>query len=407
MKSIEAIREDFPILQEKIYDKPLIYLDNGATTQMPRRVMDCWMHHFMHQNANVHRGIHFLSEQSTLAMERARKETAAFLHAASEDEIVFTCGATDSLNMVAAGFARPQLCPGKKVIVTELEHHSNYVPWQQAAKEKGASFVVIPMKDDLIDMDALGRELDQDTVMLAVTAVSNVTGVKLPLERIIEMAHAKNVPVCIDASQAMRHGEMDVSKLDCEFLAFSAHKMMGSTGVGVLYGKKSFLEQMRPVRFGGGMVDIVGTEDTSFAAPPYCFEAGTPNYPGVIAFGETLVYLSELGLADIAKREDQLTLYLENTLDQLDGVTVIAKGKQKNSVVAISVDGVHPYDLASILDKYGIAQRSGNHCAQPLLRKLGYESLMRFSPAFYNTEEEMDYLGECMTKAIQMLRRWK
>lgn len=403
---IKEIRKDFPILSEKVYNKPLVYLDNGATTQMPECVMNCWREHYCHENANVHRGIHYLSERSTMALEKARETAAEFIGSDHPEEIVFTSGATDSLNLAAFGYAFPKLRPGRKVIVTEFEHHSNYVPWQQAAKRAGAEFVVIPRKGDLLDLSVLERELDKNTVMLSVTAVSNVTGTRMPLERIIPMAHDYGIPVCVDASQAMRHGGIDVKKLDCDFLAFSGHKMMGPGGTGVLYGKKEYLEQMEPVRFGGGMVDQVGREDTTFGDIPYRFEAGTPNYPGSIALAKAMEYLLSIGLDEIAVREDKLTIYLEERLRRIEGITIMGGSLPKHGVVSAAVEGVHPYDLASFLDKLGIAARSGSHCAQPLLRSLGYEYVIRFSPAFYNTEEEIDILADAMNRSVKILRKW-
>ncbi len=423
---VEKIRADFPILNTSVYGKPLIYLDNAATTQMPVCVMDAVMEHYRTQNGNVHRGIHYLSERSTSAMENVRKKTADFLHA-DPYEIVFTSGATDSLNLVAGGFALPRLASGKKVITTQMEHHSNYVPWQQAALRTGAEFVEIPTMDDgsAIDLTRLEKELDENTVMLSVTAVSNVTGAALPLKRIISMAHKKGVPVCVDASQAMRHGMisgfyderdlkagdsqaqqyrvMDVKDLDCEFMAFSAHKMMGPAGVGVLYGKKEFLEKLSPVRFGGGMVDIVNAEKTTFADTPLRFEAGTPNYPGIIAFGTALDYLETIGLDTIADREQQLSDYLERGLRRLPHVNVLGGTGPKKSVVSVIIDGIHPYDMAEFLDKFGVAVRSGSHCAQPFVRTFGCDAVLRFSIAFYNTEEEIDMALEYMEKCIGIL----
>lgn len=403
----EEIRKDFPILSETVNHRPLIYLDNGATTQMPRQVMECWTSHYCHQNANVHRGIHYLSEQSTLAHEAARQTTAEFIGCDDSRQIIFTSGATDSLNLLASGYAFPRLGPGKKVVVTEFEHHSNYVPWQQAAKRAGGTFTVIPVEGDVLDLERLKKELDEQTVILSVTAISNVTGTILPLQQIISMAHAKGIPVCVDAAQAMRHGGMNVKELDCEFLAFSGHKMLGPSGTGVLYGKKEYLKEIQPVRFGGGMVDIVDLKDTTFGEVPYCLEAGTPNYAGDIALSEAMRYMNKIGLEEIAAWEKELTDELEETLRGMEGVTVIGGKQPKNSVVSVSVDGVHPYDLASVLDKFGIAARSGNHCAQPVLRKLGYESLLRFSPAFYNTREEIHILAQAMEKAVAMLRKWR
>ncbi len=400
----EKIREDFPILKTKVYGKPLIYLDNAATTQVPTCVLDTLWEHYLTQNANVHRGVHFLSEKSTAASEAVRQKAAAFLNA-DTDEIIFTSGATDSLNLVASGFALPRLAPGKKVITTQLEHHSNYVPWQQAAKKSGADFVEIPVKNDTVDLESLEKVLDENTVLLSVTAVSNVTGIALPLDKMIAMAHEKNIPVCVDASQAMRHGITDVKYMDCDFLAFSAHKMMGPTGVGVLYGKKEYLEQVEPVRFGGGMVDLVSAEKTTFGKLPFRLEAGTPNYPGIIAFGAALDYLEQVGLNHIADWEQELTNHLEEKLRAIPHVTVLGGTAPKKSVVSILVDGVHPYDLSSFLDKFGVVTRSGSHCAQPLVRSFGCDTVLRYSPAFYNTKKEIDAAAAYTERCIGMLRK--
>ncbi len=400
----EKIREDFPILKTMVYGKPLIYLDNAATTQVPTCVLDTLREHYLTQNANVHRGIHFLSEKSTAAAESVRQKVAGFLNA-DTDEIVFTSGATDSLNLVASGFALPRLASGKKVITTQLEHHSNYVPWQQAAKRTGADFLEIPVKNDTIDLASLENALDEHTVLLSVTAVSNVTGVTLPQDKMIAMAHDKNIPVCVDASQAIRHGKTDVRHLDCEFLTFSAHKMMGPTGVGVLYGKKEYLEQIEPVRFGGGMVDLVSADETTFGRLPFRLEAGTPNYPGVIGFGAALDYLEQIGLDTIANREQELTNRLEEKLRTIPHVTVLGGTAPKKSVVSILADGVHPYDLSSFLDKFGVATRSGSHCAQPLVRSFGCDTVLRYSPAFYNTTEEIDAAAAYTERGIGLLRK--
>lgn len=408
MLNINSIRDDFPILHNSVYDHPLVYLDNGATTQIPKAVLECLEYHYCRQNANVHRGIHYLSEQSTIAMEKARKTVSEFLHSSNEYEIVFTSGTTDALNIVAFGYAEPRLKNGKRVITTEIEHHSNFVPWQMASKRSGGSFSVIPYENNALDLEYLKLVLEkEDTILLTVTALSNVLGLKTPLKKIIDIAHGYGVPVCVDAAQAMRHGEINVQELDCEFLVFSAHKMMGPAGVGVLYGKSEYLEKIEPIRYGGGMVDKVGLEKTSIGQIPVCLEAGTPNYPGIIAFEAAIHYLSEIGITQIASREAALTSYLERQLRDLSEVHIMGGSEAKYGVVSMVADGVHPYDLASVLDKYGIAGRSGSHCAQPLVRKLGYESIMRFSPAFYNTTEEIDFLKDSMKKALEMLRKWK
>ncbi len=401
---IEKIRNDFPILQQKIYNRPLVYLDNAATTQLPNAVLFALQNHYLTQNGNVHRGAHALSNRATDAMEETRAQVAALL-GAKPKEIVFTSGATDSLHLVAEGFVRPRLRPGSKLITTQLEHHANFLPWQQLAKEAGAKFVVIPMKEDGIDLERLEKELDEGCVLLSVTAVSNVTGVALPLQEIIAMAHERGVPVCVDASQAMRHGGMKVDELDCDFLVFSAHKMMGPAGVGVLYGKEAYLAQMRPVRFGGGMADVVREEESGFSVLPHRLEAGTPNYPGIIAFGAGLSFLQELGLSELAKREAALSAHLEQALREIPGVHVLGGSAEKKSVVSLVVDGVVPYDLALLLDKFGVATRSGAHCAQPLLRAYGQNSVLRFSVAFYNTFEEIDFAVQALQKAISLVTK--
>lgn len=403
---IEKIRKDFPILSKKVNDRQLIYLDNAATTQLPKMVMDCWMSHYRNQNANVHRGIHYLSEQSTIALEEARKIVSEFIGSDDPEQIVFTSGATDSLNLVSQGYAFPRLGPGKKIVVTEFEHHSNFVPWQRIADMAGAEFIVVPLKGDALDLEKFQQVLSEQVVIVSVTAVSNVTGMIMPLKEIISLAHSKGIPVCVDAAQAMRHGEMNVKKLDCEFMAFSGHKMLAPAGTGVLYGKKDYLEQVRPVRFGGGMVDIVDVRNTTFADIPYRLEAGTPNYSGDIALAEAIKYINKIGLKIITQWETELTDYLEKAMRRIKDVKIMGGTQKKCSVVSVAVEGVHPYDLASILDKFGIAARSGNHCAQPLLKKLGYESVIRFSPAFYNTREEIDNLEQAMNQSIAMLRKW-
>ena len=401
------IRNDFPILEQKINNNPLIYFDNGATIQMPNCVLECLNRHYMQDNANVHRGIHTLSERSTCAMEDARKTVADFIGCDDPMQIIFTRGATDSLNQVAFGYAAQYMQKGRKVIVTEFEHHSNFVPWQQAAKRTGAEFVVIPMREDgRLDIEALERELDESVVIVSVTAISNVTGTVLPVREIIQKAHQYNVPVCVDASQAIRHGQMNVRELDCDFLAFSGHKTMGPAGIGVLYGKKERLDVMEPLWYGGGMVDVVGNEDTSFTTIPYRLEAGTPNYPGAIGLGQALHYLQEIGTKEIAAWEKELTDTLEQRLSEQKYVHVLGGNVEKQSVISVVVDGIHPYDMASFLNKYGIAVRSGNHCAQPMLRRLGYDSVIRFSPAFYNTKEEIEVIGDRMEKIISFLKKW-
>jgi cysteine desulfurase/selenocysteine lyase len=406
MFDVHTIRSDFPILDTKVYDKPLVYFDNAATTQMPRAVMEAMAQHYTMSNANVHRGIHYLSEKSSEAMDQARAIAAQFVSSPAARQIVFTSGTTESLNTVAFSYLRGKLKGGDRVVVTEFEHHSNYIVWQQLCLEAGAEFVVVPEKDGNLDMDAFAEAVNERTQLVAIAMVSNVTGACLPIADAIAAAHAFEIPVCVDAAQAARQ-PIDVRALDCEFLCFSGHKMMGPAGTGILYVKENVAEEMRPFKFGGGMVGTVSRAETTFAALPYILEAGTPNYPGAIALGTAMEYLRGIGLAEIAQYEDKLVQELERTLSGIPGVAVISSGVRKHGAVSITIDGIHPYDAASFLDKFGIAVRSGDLCAQPLVHKLGYDALIRFSPAFYNTFEEIAYIGEALRKTIEMMNKWK
>lgn len=405
MRAWESIREDFPILKEQINGRPLIYLDNAATTQLPQAVLDCWAEHYTKHNANVHRGIHTLSERSTAHMEAVREKVLELLHAKGLGQVIFTSGATDAANLVAVSFLRHRLQPGDVVLSTELEHHSNYVVWQQVCRECGAVFRTIPTIDGELDMQTAGQMLDENVRLLAVTAVSNVLGTVVDLPALIALARRQNVPVYVDAAQAMRHIGFDLAELDCDFLGFSAHKMMGPTGVGCLFIRSRDLDAMRPYRYGGGMVDLVHEDCTSFAGLPGRLEAGTPNYSGIIAFGAALDYLREIGWERIYQREEELTGYAQQLLCGLESVTVLGAPKHRAGVLSIQTDGVHPYDLASFLDQYGVAVRTGSMCAQPIVHHFGLETVTRISPAFYNTREELDQAAEIMKNVIRFLRR--
>ena len=405
MKTWEEIRDDFPILKENINNQPLIYLDNAATTQIPKQVMDCWVEHYTKYNGNVHRGIHTLAELSTSHMEAVREKVLAFLRAQDLGQIVFTSGATDSANLVAQSFLKHRLKPGDIVLSTELEHHANYVVWQQLCFECGAQFQVIPTIDGDLDMDAAEKMINENVKFLAATAVSNVLGTVVDIQKLTDLAQKYEIPVFIDAAQALRHEAFDLSELDCDFLGFSAHKMMGPTGVGCLFIRNRWLDEMKPYRYGGGMVDIVNEESTSFADVPARLEAGTPNYSGIIAFGAALDYLNEIGFKQIYAREEELTVHAEHLLKAIPEVTVLGNPVRRSGVLSILVDGVHPYDLASFIDKFGVAVRTGSMCAQPIVRKYGTDTVTRISPAFYNTGEELDKAAEILPKVIQLLKR--
>lgn len=407
MRTWEEIREDFPILKEKIYGKDLIYLDNAATTQLPQQVLDCFVKHYTKYNANVHRGIHYLSEQSTMHMEAVRNKLKDFLHAEDQGEIIFTSGATDSANLVAQSFLRHALQPGDVVLSTELEHHANFVVWQQVCQECGADFRMIPTVDGELDMNAAHKMLSDKVKLLAVTAVSNVTGTVVDIETLIAWAKEYEIPVYIDAAQAVRHRTFDLAGLQCDFLGFSAHKMMGPTGVGCLFVREKWLNEMQPYRYGGGMIDIVTEEKTTFAELPARLEAGTPNYSGIITWGAALDYLMDIGIERMASYEEELIKKAEEVLEAIPQVNILGHPKRRAGCISIQIDGVHPYDFASMIDKYGVAVRTGSMCAQPIVNKMGLDTVIRISPAFYNTMEEMEKLGEYTEKVIAFFERIK
>lgn len=407
MRNWKEIREDFPILKEKIHGKDLIYLDNAATTQMPQPVIDCFVEHYTKYNANVHRGIHYLSEQSTMHMEAVRDKVKAFLHAEDQGEIIFTSGATDSANLIAQSWLRHVLKPGDIVLSTELEHHANFVVWQQVCLECGAEFRMIPTVDGELDMEAAHQMLSERVKLLAVTAVSNVTGTVVDIETLITWAKEYNILVYIDAAQAVRHRTFDLAELECDFLGFSAHKMMGPTGVGGLFIRNQYLDQMKPYRYGGGMIDLVTEAETTFADIPARLEAGTPNYSGIITWGAALDYLMEIGIERIAAYEEELLNRAEQVLSEIPQVQILGHPAKRAGCISIQIDGVHPYDYASMIDKYGVAVRTGSMCAQPIVNKMGLDTVIRISPAFYNTMDEMDKLGEYTRKVIAFFEKIK
>lgn len=405
MQPIDLCRKDFPILNRKIYGKPFIYFDNAATMQMPLPVLGCIRDHYLLHNGNVHRGIHLLSEESTKAMEDARSIVRRFLGAASSDEIVFTQGCTDSINLVAHGIAS-QIQSGDEIIVSALEHHSNFVPWQHLCFKKGAQLKIIPAVDGSLDLNTYYRLLNKRTKFVAVTHISNLTGAVLPIKEIISAAKAVGSLTLIDGAQSVRHGISQAILTGCDFCCFSGHKVMAPTGIGVLYGRKKVLEQLEPFRFGGGMVDRVEDFHTTYSPLPSRLEAGTPNYVGAIALGAALQYLEGLGLASVAERENLLLRSLEDRLSMAQDIQILGTPKYRAGALSFTVDGVHPFDLASLLDKQGVAVRSGSHCAQPGLRSLNLSTSVRVSLAFYNTIEEIDAFYSIVRKSIDFLRKW-
>ena len=406
---VNAWRKDFPILEQEVYGKPLIYLDNAATSQMPVQVMERMAEHYRTEHANIHRGIHFLSERSTEAVEDARKTIQEFIHAAEPEEIIFTQGTTDSVHLVAAGLAvkerHGELSGG--IITTQMEHHSNFVPWQQLCAQTGVPFFVCPAPDGELDLVALESLLKEHPIRLVACAhVSNLTGTVNPLDQIIPLAHRYGAEVLVDGAQGILHQKADVQALDCDYYVFSGHKMLGPTGTGVLYGKRSCLEALPPARFGGGMVDLVSGENTTWGPLPHRFEAGTPNIAGIIGLGEAVRYLTSHDFEAMHAQEEDVLKYAEEKLAAMEHVRILGHPKVRAGAVSFAVDGAHPYDIASMIDKAGIAVRSGNHCAQPMLACLGENAAVRVSPAFYNTKEEIDVLCEYLQKVITMLRKW-
>lgn len=401
-------REDFPILNEKVHGRELVYLDNAATTQKPQAVLDAIVEGYSKWNANVHRGVHHLSQVATEKHEQARKKVAEWLNAVAE-EVIFTKGTTDSINMLARSFGDAMVNEGDEIIVSQLEHHSNIVPWQMLCERKKAILKVIPLREDLsIDIEAFKAMLNERTRLVSVAQVSNVLGIINPVEEIIRYAHAKHIPVCVDGAQSVPHLAVDVKKMDCDFLVFSAHKMYGPTGLGVLYGKKEWLDQLPPAEGGGEMIEHVRWDKTTYNVLPYKFEAGTPNYIGSYAFSKAIEYVQELGIEDIARHEEELVEYIEERLSGLERVKIYAAGQKKAGAVSFNVyraDGglIHPFDVGVLLDRQGVAVRTGHHCAEPLIEHLDVPGTLRASVGLYNTKEDIDKLIAALERAIMML----
>ena len=402
-------REDFPILNEQVHGRKLVYLDNAATTQKPQMVLDALTEAYSHWNANVHRGVHHLSQVATEKHEGARQKVAQLINAASSEEIIFTKGTTDSINMLARSFGDAMVEAGDEIIVSQLEHHSNIVPWQMLCERKGAVLKVIPLRGDLsLDIEAFKGFLSEKTRLVSLAHVSNVLGTINPVEEIVRLAHEKGIAVCVDGAQSVPHLAIDVQRLDCDFLVFSAHKMYGPTGLGVLYGKKEWLDKLPPAEGGGEMIEHVSFEKTTYNVLPYKFEAGTPNYVGSYAFGKAIDYLQAIGLEEITTHEHALAAYIEQELSQISQVKVYAAGREKAGAVSFNVyraDGVliHPFDVGVLLDRQGVAVRTGHHCAEPLIDWLGVPGTVRASVGLYNTKEDIDAFVAALKKAIMML----
>ncbi|MDR1557889.1 MAG: cysteine desulfurase [Tannerellaceae bacterium] len=393
MLDIPIIRQDFPILGHKVYDKPLVYFDNAATTQKPRVVVEKIRDAYYNVNANIHRGVHFLSQAATEAHEEARQTVQQFIHARSAHEIIFTRGTTEAVNLIASGFADAFMSPGDEVILSAMEHHSNIVPWQLQAARKDIALRVVPVNErGELCMESYRDLFSERTKLVALTHVSNVLGTINPVEEIIRIAHRHQVPVMLDGAQAVPHVQVDVQALDAEFYVFSAHKIYGPTGIGVLYGKEEWLEKLPPYQGGGEMIATVAFEKTVFNELPFKFEAGTPDYIGSTAFAEALRYVEGLGIERIAAHEQELLRYATERIQAAGPVRIFGQAAHKSSVLSFLMGDIHPYDMGMLLDRLGIAVRSGHHCAQPLMKRLGIEGTVRASFALYNTKEEIDTL---------------
>lgn len=403
--NIQQIRNDFPILQQKINGRPLIYFDNAATSQKPKQVIDAVAEYYNSYNSNIHRGAHFLANKATEAYENSRSFIASYINAKYAHEINFVRGTTEAVNLVAHSYAKSFLKAGDEIIVSAIEHHSNIVPWQMACEATGATLKVIPVNDaGELEMDAFERMLSEHTKIVAVGYISNSLGTVNPVKMIVEKAHTVGAKVFIDAAQALPHQVVDVQSLDCDWLAFSGHKVYAPTGIGVLYGKENVMLQMSPYMGGGEMVDIVSFEKTTYNKLPYKFEAGTPHIEGGIVLGEALKYLEKVGLKNIGEYEHKLLQHLTEKLLQIDGLKIIGTAKNKVSLVSFVVDGVHAYDIGTLLDAQGVAVRTGHHCCQPAMKRFGVEGTCRASLAFYNTLEEIDSFAESLQKTISRLR---
>jgi len=397
---VEKIRRDFPILRELIHGRPLVYLDNAATTQKPEAVIEAIADYYRHDNANIHRGVHLLSQRATRKYELARKLVQRLLNARNSSEIVFVRGATEAINLVAQTYGRTHVGRGDEVLITAMEHHSNIVPWQMLCEEKGAVLRVVPISDaGELSIDKLEEMLSSRTRILAITHLSNALGSIIPVRQVVSLAHARKIPVLVDGAQAAPHLPVDVRDLDCDYYVFSGHKLYGPTGIGVLYGKSELLESMPPWQGGGDMISSVTFEKTLYNQVPYKFEAGTPDIAGVIGLGAAIAYLDRIGIDAIAEHEERLLKYATDAIGSIGGVRLIGTAAKKAGVLSFVMENIHPHDLGSILDHEGIAVRTGHHCAQPVMDRFGIPATVRASFAVYNTRGEIDALAEGIEKA--------
>jgi cysteine desulfurase/selenocysteine lyase len=403
VKTIYEIRADFPILNKSVYNRRLVYFDNGATTQKPQCVIDAVSDVYLNYNANIHRGVHLLSDTSSAAYENAREIVRSFINAGKREEIIFTPGTTASINAIAFSFGERYIKPGDEIIISTLEHHANIVPWQMMCQRKNAILRVIPIDDngDLV-FDEYLKLLNFKTKLVAISQVSNALGTVIPVNKIIEAAHASDIPVLVDGAQGIQHGIVDVKKLDCDFYAFSGHKIYGPTGIGILYGKEKYLEELPPYQGGGDMVDKVTFEKTTYNELPFKFEAGTTNYVGAIGLGKAMEYVQDIGRDNIARMENDLLKYATEKLSEFDEIKIFGKSENKISIISFLINNIHQYDAGMILDKLGIAVRTGTHCAQPVMDRFGINGTIRASMCFYNTGEEIDILCAGIRKVIEM-----
>ncbi len=400
---VHRIREDFPILKQEVHGRPLVYLDSAATSQKPQVVIDRITRYYAEENSNVHRGVHALSQLATREYDDARVKVQRFLNAAESHEIIFTRGTTEGINLVAQSYGRKFVHAGDEIIISAIEHHSNIVPWQILCEQTGAKLRVIPINDDgELLMDEFAEMLNSKTRIVAVNHISNALGTINPIKRIVELAHSRDVPVLIDGAQAAPHLKVDVRDLDCDFYAFSGHKICGPTGIGALYGKSHWLEAMPPVMGGGDMIASVTFEKTTYNVLPYKFEAGTPHIAGAIGMGAAIDYLNDIGLDRIAAYEHELLQYATEILGAIPGLRIIGTAREKASVLSFTLDNIHPHDIGTILDQEGIAVRAGHHCAQPVMKRFGIPATARASLAFYNTKEEIDALTQGLRRVMEV-----
>lgn len=403
MYQIEDVRKDFPILSKTIYNKPLVYLDNAATTQKPLSVIEAMNNEYLNVNSNVHRGVHWLSQQATELHESARETLRKFINAKSTNEIIFTRGTTESINLVASSFVEGFMNAGDEVIVSEMEHHSNIVPWQLQMARKGIALKVAPIDDEgNLDMEAFKKLFSERTKLVSIAHVSNVLGTVNPIDEIIQFSHSQGVPVLVDGAQSAPHFAIDVQAMDCDFFALSGHKMYGPTGIGVLYGKEEWLDRMPPYQGGGEMIETVSFDKVTFEKPPLKFEAGTPDYVATHGLATAVDYLLDLGMDNIQKHEAMLTKYAMEQLSMIKDIRFIGTPRQKDAVVSFLVGDIHPFDLGTLLDRLGIALRTGHHCAQPLMQRLGIQGTVRASFGLYNTKEEIDVLVKGIERVAAM-----